>query len=269
MSIGIGIGVDKGQAAFDSEAQSIIDSFTGTYTQTQRQAINDLVVGIKDLLSIRDLNDKFDTLYMLAAANTNDAGLNWANLASNTLTEVNNPTFTAFRGYTGNGTNMSLDTNYTPSTDAVNYKQNDASLFSYSRSNINALEFDFCSNDDTNNLESYTAPRFTDLFIGKVNTTAAVGDTVANTDSRGLALVQRIDASNIEGYMDGVRILQAARGSTGLAPNTFKILKRGESSVFSNRQISLAGTACKFTQSENLSLYNLFQTYLTVIGAQV
>ena len=42
---------------------------------------------------------------------------------------VNNPTFTANQGFTGNGVDAYIDTNFDPTTSGVNYTQNNASRY--------------------------------------------------------------------------------------------------------------------------------------------
>lgn len=64
-----------------------------------------------------------DSLYILAQPNANLAGIDLVK-PSRTLTVSGSPTFTASKGYTGDGVSAFLDTNYNPATQAVNFSQN-------------------------------------------------------------------------------------------------------------------------------------------------
>ena len=86
---------------------------------------------IKDLKTA-GVWDKLDLLYVFATDGDNDfATLNWKAPSSFQTTKVNSPTFTADSGFTGDGLSSYLDTNFTISTDATNYSQNNASTFVY------------------------------------------------------------------------------------------------------------------------------------------
>ena len=124
----------KSTTSYDAETERILATFTGTYTDEQKEGIDTLVIGLKSLFGITTLSEQFDAFYMLAAANTHDANLNWVE-ADHNLTAGNAPTFTAFEGYTGNGANAYLATDYIPSTDTVNYTLTNCSFGVYSRTN--------------------------------------------------------------------------------------------------------------------------------------
>src|SRR5690606_39788847 len=63
-----------------------------------------------------------DGLYVLAAHDAQAARINWKDPA-NVATTINAPTFTADRGYQGDGSSSSLDTNFNPVSASQNYQQ--------------------------------------------------------------------------------------------------------------------------------------------------
>lgn len=70
---------------------------------------------------------KLDALWIPATQDQTTAKLNLLS-SSFSLVEQNSPTWTADRGYTGNQSNMYLDTQFAPSTNGVTYLQNSANL---------------------------------------------------------------------------------------------------------------------------------------------
>src|SRR5690606_35810663 len=72
---------------------------------------------------------KLDVLYLLAAADEQAARLNWKNPGTFTCTAVNSPTFTADRGFAGDGSTSYLDTNFNISSASGRlYEQNSAHI---------------------------------------------------------------------------------------------------------------------------------------------
>ena len=98
----------------------------------QNARLETFIKAIKTGLSITNLSDAFDVMYVLAGE-TSESSLR--NLVKNAYyaTAVNAPTFTQYEGFTTNGTSQYLNTNFKPS-EGVNYVQNSASLGIYHRS---------------------------------------------------------------------------------------------------------------------------------------
>jgi len=72
------------------------------------------------------------------AVHTNADGealVNWKNPGTNDATIVNAPAFVAYEGFTGNGINQYIDTNFNPDTHAVNYTEYNCAWVLYFRTN--------------------------------------------------------------------------------------------------------------------------------------
>ena len=116
----------------DADYQAVLDRSTALgYTApsaAQQTLQNTLVTDLKTA----GVWDKLDVFYVFATDGDSDyATLNWKAPSSHQTTKVNSPTFTADSGFTGDGSSSYLDTNFTISTDATNYSQNNASTFVY------------------------------------------------------------------------------------------------------------------------------------------
>ena len=116
----------------EAELTTYITGLATPLSDGQKLRLNTLIKSLKTGLSITNLSDAFDVMYVLAGE-TSESSLR--NLVKNAYyaTAVNAPTFTQYEGFTTNGTSQYLNTNFKPS-EGVNYVQNSASLGIYHRS---------------------------------------------------------------------------------------------------------------------------------------
>jgi hypothetical protein len=105
---------------------------------------------------------KLDVFYVFAQDGGADFGtLNWKNPNANQSTLVNAPTFVSNGGLMGNGTSSYIDTNFNPSTQGVQYTQNNASryFFTHAISGVSALDGIMGSNNNRMIRTSVTSQR--------------------------------------------------------------------------------------------------------------
>ena len=117
--------------SYDADARALftrMDAAGAPTTAARKVLINDLIVGMKADGDWAEL----DVLHVYAAHAAAAAPLNWIGNTS-TATPAAAPTFTADQGYDLNGSTQYINTNYTPSSDAVNYTQNSAVMGGYLR----------------------------------------------------------------------------------------------------------------------------------------
>lgn len=112
---------------YDPDYQALLTYATGQgYTlpsDDQKKLQNSLVLALKD----NDIWNELDLFYIFATdGDVNFASLNWRFPNSYKVTPVNNPTFTANVGFTGNGTDAYLDTGWN-TTLGSKYERNYAS----------------------------------------------------------------------------------------------------------------------------------------------
>jgi hypothetical protein len=110
----------------DSDYQAVLDyATTQGYTlpsASQQLLQNQLVVDLKD----GGIWSKLDTFAVFATDGNSDFALiDWIRLTD--YTAVNSPAFTTNEGFKGNTSSSYINTNYTPSTQGVNYTSSDAS----------------------------------------------------------------------------------------------------------------------------------------------
>ena len=247
-----------GKGGFDPSAIAIFNSFTTPPTPARRAIINALVVGLK----ADGIWSQLDVLYLMAAADSQAGTINWITPANFTLIAVNAPTFTTDRGYTGNGTTSRLRTQYTPSTNGVNFTQNNASGWVYLETN---------PSNGTPDIGSTTAPRVVitgnnaGTASGDINTAAGSSLTGAFS-TPGMLGIQRRTNTDRRFFLNGVQSgAPSATVSNGTASQEQWVCG-ANSTAFSTRQQSVAAWGASLAGLE-LAFYNRILTYLQAVGA--
>lgn len=191
------------------------------------------------------------------------------------LSEVNSPNWIANQGYSGNGTTAYLNSNYTMSTQGVNYTLNNCSMGVYSRTNIAGSYVDMGSYDAGGARRAYLYIRRSDLVDKSVSAFNTLTDNSASaptvTDSRGLFSLVRTISTAYATYKNGTSIGGSTLTANALTTNSNFILGLNTSvatlSTPSVRQISMA-----YFGSGNinqLNFYNVFQSFATKQGFNV
>jgi len=188
---------------------TVVLSRGGTLTSTELTYLTTFETGNSNLTEL-------DRLWIHGLSNQIAARTSFVNPSSTAISEVNSPTWTAYQGYTGNGINMYLDTNYNPTNDAVKYAVNSASFGTYNRLNlaedfptIGAAEFDLSVLS-----QLYPRSSIDEIYVRVNQATPLLVAT--NTDSRGLVVSERIDANTIRADKNGVNIGSSVKGSSAL-----------------------------------------------------
>ena len=161
-----------------------------------------------------------------------------------------------------NGTNGWADTRLIPST-TLSLNSSHASI--YSRTNNTVVTFDF-----------YTPTYYTFLLgincggtsFSRVN--QSTYSNIAATDSLGLRIINRTDATTEKLYKNNSLILTTARNSTALAITPIAIAyTEGSGVAWSNRQYSFMSVGNGLTDGEASTLYTLTQAMQTTLSRAV
>lgn len=186
------------RAGSDADAQAIFGAFTTPPDDTRKGLINAYVLALK----AGGVWNSLDGLYVFAAADSQAALINWRNPGTHDATLVNAPTFTQDRGFTGNGTNSYVNSNFNPSTAGGLYVQNSAhisarSLTDLGAGNNNQRLIGIAANDAT--ARALLLPRNTSNQV-QANFNSPNATAGANTDASDLFTVNRSGASAVEVY---------------------------------------------------------------------
>lgn len=124
--------------------------------------------------------------------NADSSVVDWL-VPATSVTLVNSPTFTAYKGYTGNGTTQIIRTGFIP-FGATNFTQNSAVAFAYTRTNTGVVGVSLGGADAVNGVKLY--PKYTDskLYSG-VNNLAGTPLNVNNYSAFGIVFGRRTGAN--------------------------------------------------------------------------
>ncbi len=215
---------------------------------------------------------KLDALYLLAAHSAQAARLNWIADQYN-LTAVNSPTFTADRGYQGNGTSSYLDTGFVPAVAGGRFAQNSAAMGLWSRTDSLGLYGDMGQNTAHAAIIAcrYTSPS-DNTFRAIANTVSGGGglsDSVC-TNSLGFFAWSRTGAAVGQKYINGApsaTIVSASTGLGNLPVFVGAINSSGAPVQLSPRHYAAVFIGGGLTPGENAALYSALLAYLTAVGA--
>jgi hypothetical protein len=213
---------------------------------------------------------KLDRLWIFAQATEALALVDL--VASATATAVNSPTFTANRGYAGNGSTSYVDSNYNPSTQGTHFQLNSASLSIWSNTSRgpNSVVVATGAYDGTSiaDLWLYGDSGGTTGVLLRLNRDTA-GLTKLNSTSQGFFTTNRSTSTASQAYYNGASLGSDATVSTAVPNNTMFICARhdvGAGSQFSTDQICCAAIGGSLSSTDVLNFYNRLRTYMTAVG---
>lgn len=252
-----------GGVIYDPDASALFARFTTPPTDARKTLINNLIVSLK----AAGVWAKLDALYVMAAADSQAARRNWVADQYN-LTAANSPTFTTDRGYAGNGSSSYLATNFNPSSaSSPKYAQNDASMFSWSRTNNQSSAYcDIGANSGA--IIASIRPRVAGSALSAATNCAAADINVPIVGtSIGLSEWTRRSAVATEVYRDGISLVAENKNSNGTPNSNISLLANAGSSQFSINQVAGGGFGSQLDGSQSAALYTALNTYLQAVGA--
>jgi hypothetical protein len=246
---------------FENESMDLLTRFTTNATGARAVIIDDTIRQLKAV----GVWSKLDAFYMLAAAASDQALLNWKS-ASFTCTTNGTITFTADQGYAGNGSTGYLDTNFNPSTAGGGFAQNSVHLGLYSRSSIASTEL-------IGNQAALLIPRNgSNAFVARLHRTSSfniVGSGL--TTGAGYFAASRLNSTVADGIV-GTTIYTNVSNVTNTAPanaNLWVCSWNGTAPVYGTAQIACAHFGSGLTSGELLAISGIVTSHLARIGAAV
>lgn len=247
---------------YNANCQSWLNNLPSTppawYTAIINQFFQDLSnAGIISLL---------DRLWIFASPSIGVSVVSLINPTSTAVSNASSAVFTPYIGYTGNGTNAYLNSNFTPSVNGVNYTLNSASFGAYGRIAESAVNFSAymgCSSGSNYNIIwPRTASNQFEVYINGGGSSAVA----TNANTQGLFSAYRTASNVMGGYKNGTLLSTSSVVSTSLVTAPFRILA-GTGGYYSTNQITMAFIGSGSINQANL--YTCVQTLMTRIGCQV
>ena len=255
VGFGVQIAPGAGYPFANTEASDLVARMTDAPSEARKGQIDTLIGSLK----AAGVWSKLDALYVMAAHDAHAARLNWKQVLYD-LVPVNAPTFTADRGYQGDGSTSYLDSGFDPSLAGGLFAKDDAHIGVRPLTNIasNALDI------GTTNLRISTRTA-TDRISGRINDASAINNPVTATTSAHHVVLSRLDPAGYSVFKDGGSATAQTVASSAIASGAIQVC--AAMSLFSQRQIAVAHWGAGLTEAENAALYTATQTYLAAIGA--
>jgi hypothetical protein len=256
--IGSRIPIDPDAAAFFTR----VTTAGGTLSVTEQTAVNQLVLDMKSA----GIWDSMKAIYPMVGAS---AAACAQNLKSSSFTGTFSSGWTfASTGATPNGTSAFMNTGFIQSG---NLSVNSQSYSYYSRSNTSAgtkREMGLFQGSmllDIGVVARYTGNLFYPIIGG------ALYPNASNTDSRGLFIANRTDASNVKGYINGTLVVNGEQTTANTTISIYLGARNQSGSVNepSDRECSFAHCGDGLTDPQAASLYTAVQTFQTTLNRQV
>ncbi len=243
------------RGVFSAEADALFARMSTTPTMLRKRQIDRLIKRLK----AAGVWTKLDALYVLAAANSNAALLNWVSTSFN-LTATNSPTFTADRGYTFDGSTNYLATGINFTAGGLKYVDDNCSMFGWVHDQTAVSRSG--ANHDRLGVSIAT------VRLYSRNNFNANNETAIGTSVRCVGHTRTADANYII-YGNGAAV--ATITADGIAPHDTEVFIGA-----ANLGGSIAGGAggwrawgcgSSLTAAEQLHVYNTLNEYMVAVGA--
>lgn len=262
------LAASAGGGAFESETDTLLAAFSGSYDSARQTAINTLIKALKD----DGIWAKLDVL-RIAGLNEADSLINWKSPGTWNSTAVNSPSFVADRGFTSSSSGTRyINTNFIPSTAGGNFSTNSAHLGVYSRTNVARFGYDLGVSQNSPARASSLLSRFTDgNCYHRINTAIEPPDPVAN--SQGFFVTSRTTSTLTTLYQNGSSVGTKSDGSA--SPNSIAIFEGTQNdngtpqNAYSERELAAITIGGGLTGTEAANYNTALVAYLTYIGANV
>lgn len=246
---------------YSAESLALFARFTTAPTNTRKGQIDTLIRALKT----GGIWAKLDALYVMAAADSQAARRNWIADQYN-MTAVASPTFTADRGYQGDGTSSYLSTGFNASTAGGKLSTNSATLFTYANTDVASNAVDGGATNASNIIFVNGRRALGEADAEIVNgSTGALRTAVAS--SVGLTMGTRTGASATALYRNATQLKTATTAATALPNGTISLCGSNTAASYSTRRIAVGGIGSGLDSTEAAALYNALNTYLTAVGA--
>ena len=259
--------VSGGQTG-DADFLNYQSALTGTYSSNELNAIEQFYLDLK-AGGIYD----YDRIYLMCTDVESDTLIDMVSATS--LATNNGMTFTARRGLQGNGSTAYFATGYTPSTDAINFTQNSASLSIYSRDNTSIDGYDIGAQNSVSggNGRIFIASRWDDgNQYSMINGSGSNFSASPSSDSSGLQSISRTSSTLQTVYKTDTAIDTETSASTAVTNREIwvgALNAGGTRSGETDREYSIVLIGPGRTGAEMTTLNNAVNALITAFGANI
>jgi hypothetical protein len=252
---------------WSSEAQAVFNEMTTDPSLEQKGRIDDYIKYLKD----GGVWSKLDVMYLFAG-HTNTGGealINIKNPGTFNATLVNSPSFSAYQGFTGDGSTSYINTNWSPGGDGVNFTQNSASIGYHCNTALTG-------SSSTNIYGAYSGgnyircwPRYTtDVRFVRINYTGNNLEAAGQTDTTGLFADVVTSSTTQVSYRNASSIDTGSDTTTGVPDSDMYVLAGNISGAggWTPAQVGLFFAGASLTQIEVGTIVTAYNEYLAGVS---
>jgi hypothetical protein len=248
-----------GGAAFSLLSLSLFEAMEEQPDDERKGVIDTFILALVDA----GVWDKLDCLYVFAAHTQQAALLNWKNPGTFDATIEGTPTFTTDEGFTGNGSDALIDSNFNPTTaSSPNISQDDACRFARvlaaGSDSVAAIWGSDVVGSQNRMLLDSTA------FSLRIHTG---GTAVTGTGGAGFWLARRSGAASQEVFLDNSAAGSNTTASSGMPNGNLTDLWSEGGANFHAGQIASSGVGASLSDAQRTALYNAELAYMQAVGA--
>jgi len=257
-----------GRMRFDPAARDFIDRHATPPDDARAARINDRISALVDV----GLWPKLEVVYFFDAADDVDGLLNWRSDDHN-ATKIGSPTFTADRGFAGNGSSTGLDTNWNPSASSL-FLLNSASIGAWLNGGATTgTDTAYCSGVNAGGNGVFLGPRnASDGIQGRVNQASSVGYVGFTSTTRlGFAALSRTSSTSTQAYKNDDAGTVSGTGSSARPNGNIYLGGLNTSGSLSNAVDNRFGAwfaGAGLVEAEMLAAYNIIHDGLAANGAE-
>jgi glucose/arabinose dehydrogenase len=235
-----------------------------TITNSEKILMDSVVKGFKSY----GLWSKFHLVYCFATLDTGIASTNWI---SQNYRAVRSGilNFSANEGFTSDGTTGRMSTQWCPSY--VSSFLNSGSVGVYSRTNVDEIgRVLSCRSAENDRLLLILRSSNSTMSRMNINPFSLPSDT--NTDSRGLFVINRSGAANVESYQNGIQTGANSTYSGSLSTQPLTIFCNNDNGTFgsySTSQLSWVIAGSSFSSVEQANINRVIDHFMRRKGKQV
>lgn len=243
----------------EAESLAIYAAFTTPPTQARKVLIDKAVKALK----AEGIWSKLDGLWLTAAADSQAAKVNWIDPGTYDLTAVNSPTFTADRGYQGDGATSYLDTGMSDGS-LTHFMRDDASMFAWGTLEHTGVGVDAIIGSANLNRFYLWDRNASNLMRARLHDPSADSATVAT--ALGSVAGNRASSTSKTLYKDGTVAATIASTSDTATVGALYLLRRSTNYNGASR-VGAAAIGAALTDSQHQALHDAVEGYMVGVGA--
>lgn len=250
------LGLLGGARNYAAESLLIFAAMTTPPTTARKILIDNLVISLKASGAWTVL----DCLWVLAAADSQAALLDWKTPSTNALVATDSPTFTADRGYAGNGSTARLvGPNLT--TLGRQYVQDNAHMGVFVNTNVAD------DNAQIGNANAFIRVRTSgNTNQCRLNDATSSTAFTSVTEGRGHSVVTRSAAGSYTPYKNGVAGTAISVAST-VVTNNVMVVCSSNATASGTAIVSAAHIGASLSAGQAASFYSALLVYMQSVGA--